>query len=87
MNVDKFMMANKLGMDIGVDGNRKDLKEYLLEMECWGYDYTFDCTGVTSVMRIALEIAHRGWGKSCVVGVAAAGHEISTRPFQLVTGR
>ena len=50
-------------------------------------DYTFDCTGNTNVMRAALECAHRGWGTSCVIGVAAAGQEISTRPFQLVTGR
>jgi len=55
--------------------------------EKWGYDYTFDCTGNVSVMRTALEVAHRGWGESCVIGVAAAGKEISTRPFQLVTGR
>ena len=50
-------------------------------------DYTFDCTGNTNVMRAALECAHRGWGTSCVIGVAAAGQEISTRPCQLVTGR
>lgn len=50
-------------------------------------DYTFEATGNTGVMRAALEAAHRGWGESCVIGVAAAGHEISTRPFQLVTGR
>ena len=53
----------------------------------WGYDYTFDCTGIVKVMRDALEVAHRGWGESCVIGVAASGHEIATRPFQLVTGR
>ena len=56
-------------------------------MTKWGVDYTFDCTGNVSVMRAALECAHRGWGTSCVIGVAASGHEISTRPFQLVTGR
>ena len=64
-----------------------DVKAHLLSIEKWGYDYTFDCTGVVSVMRQALEVAHRGWGESCIIGVAAAGHEISTRPFQLVTGR
>jgi len=53
----------------------------------WGVDYTFDCTGNVSVMRSALECAHRGWGTSCIIGVAASGHEITTRPFQLVTGR
>ncbi|HUH48641.1 MAG TPA: S-(hydroxymethyl)glutathione dehydrogenase/class III alcohol dehydrogenase [Mycoplana sp.] len=52
-----------------------------------GADYTFDCTGNTKVMRQALESAHRGWGKSVIIGVAGAGLEISTRPFQLVTGR
>jgi S-(hydroxymethyl)glutathione dehydrogenase/alcohol dehydrogenase len=52
-----------------------------------GADYTFDCTGNTAVMRQALESAHRGWGVSVIIGVAAAGQEISTRPFQLVTGR
>ncbi len=53
----------------------------------WGVDYTFDATGNVQVMRSALECAHRGWGQSCVVGVAPAGHEIATRPFQLITGR
>lgn len=53
----------------------------------WGVDYSFDCTGNTTVMRAALESCHRGWGTSCIIGVAASGHEISTRPFQLVTGR
>ena len=52
-------------------------------MEKWGYDYTFDCTGNVHVMRQALEVAHRGWGESCIIGVAAAGKEISTRPFQV----
>jgi S-(hydroxymethyl)glutathione dehydrogenase/alcohol dehydrogenase len=53
----------------------------------WGVDYTFDCTGNVAVMRDALECSHRGWGTSCVIGVAASGHEIATRPFFLVTGR
>src|SRR2546423_13720105 len=52
-----------------------------------GADYTFDCTGNVSVMRQALEACHRGWGQSIVIGVAGAGQEIATRPFQLVTGR
>jgi S-(hydroxymethyl)glutathione dehydrogenase/alcohol dehydrogenase len=52
-----------------------------------GADYTFDCTGNVRVMRQALECSHRGWGESIVIGVAGAGQEISTRPFQLVTGR
>ena len=58
-------------------------QDSLLKMEKWGYDYTFDCTGNVHVMRNALEVAHRGWGESCVIGVAAAGKEISTRPFQV----
>jgi len=52
-----------------------------------GADYTFDCTGNVSVMRQALEASHRGWGVSVIIGVAGAGQEIATRPFQLVTGR
>ena len=63
------------------------IQQRLVAETQWGVDYTFDCTGNTEVMRAALESAHRGWGTSCVIGVAAAGHEISTRPFQLVTGR
>lgn len=59
----------------------------LIEMTDGGCDYTFDCTGNVNVMRSALEACHKGWGQSIVIGVAAAGQEISTRPFQLVTGR
>ena len=70
-----------------------DIVPYLVNLtkrgadQIGGADYTFDCTGNTKVMRQALEASHRGWGKSVVIGVAAAGQEISTRPFQLVTGR
>merc|ERR1719277_2027530 len=63
------------------------IQQRLVAETQWGVDYTFDCTGNTNVMRAALEAAHRGWGVSVVIGVAAAGHEIATRPFQLVTGR
>lgn len=59
----------------------------LIEMTDGGCDYTFDCTGNVNVMRNALEACHKGWGTSIIIGVAAAGKEISTRPFQLVTGR
>lgn len=59
----------------------------LVEMTDGGCDFTFDCTGNVNVMRNALEACHKGWGTSVVIGVAAAGKEISTRPFQLVTGR
>lgn len=71
----------------------KDLKEgetivsKLIELTDGGLDFTFDCTGNTKVMRDALEACHKGWGQSIIIGVAAAGQEISTRPFQLVTGR
>ncbi|OZJ05201.1 hypothetical protein BZG36_02443 [Bifiguratus adelaidae] len=65
----------------------KPMQEYLVEITDGGLDYTFDCTGNTDVMRSALEAAHKGWGQSIIIGVAAAGKEISTRPFQLVTGR
>ncbi|THW48008.1 S-nitrosoglutathione reductase [Aureobasidium pullulans] len=63
------------------------IQEKLIEMTDGGCDYTFDCTGNVHVMRSALEACHKGWGESIVIGVAAAGQEISTRPFQLVTGR
>lgn len=73
-----------------IDG---DIVQHLVNMtkrgadQIGGADYTFDCTGNVTVMRQALEASHRGWGKSVVIGVAGAGQEISTRPFQLVTGR
>ena len=64
-----------------------DLVAHLVELTGGGADYTFDCTGNVDVMRTALEACHRGWGESIVIGVAPAGAEIRTRPFQLVTGR
>lgn len=67
--------------------NNKPIQDYLIEMTDGGLDYTFDCTGNVKVMRAALEACHKGWGQSIIIGVAAAGEEISTRPFQLVTGR
>lgn len=65
----------------------KRIQEYLIEITDGGLDFTFDATGNVHVMRAALESCHKGWGVSTVIGVAAAGQEISTRPFQLVTGR
>jgi len=59
----------------------------IVQLTDGGADYTFDATGNTEVMRIALEACHRGWGPSIIIGVAEAGKEIATRPFQLVTGR
>jgi len=64
-----------------------DLVAHLLTLTDGGADFTFDCTGNTTVMRQALEACHRGWRVSVVIGVAEAGKEIATRPFQLVTGR
>ena len=64
-----------------------DLVQHLVAITNGGGDYTFDCTGNTTVMRQALESCHRGWGESIIIGVAESGKEISTRPFQLVTGR
>lgn len=65
----------------------KPVQAKIVEMTEFGVDYSFDCTGNVNVMRAALECSHRGWGKSVVIGVAGAGQEIATRPFQLVTGR
>jgi len=64
-----------------------DLVQHLVQLTDGGADYTFDCTGNVQVMRTALEACHRGWGTSIIIGVAEAGKEIATRPFQLVTGR
>jgi S-(hydroxymethyl)glutathione dehydrogenase/alcohol dehydrogenase len=90
LNPKKFEMAKKLGATHCV--NPKDIDKKIQshiagDLTDWGVDYSFDCTGNVEVMRAALECSHRGWGQSCVIGVAASGHEISTRPFQLVTGR
>src|SRR5208337_2782418 len=64
-----------------------DLVAHLVDLTGGGADYSFDCTGNVQAMRQALECCHRGWGTSIVIGVAEAGKEIATRPFQLVTGR
>ncbi len=61
--------------------------QHLIEITDGGLDYTFECVGNVHVMREALESCHKGWGVSVIIGVAASGQEISTRPFQLVTGR
>jgi S-(hydroxymethyl)glutathione dehydrogenase/alcohol dehydrogenase len=83
-------MAQRFGMTDFVDSSamsQAQLVEALVELTGGGADYSFDCTGNTDVMRTALECCHRGWGESVIIGVAEAGREISTRPFQLVTGR
>ena len=70
-----------------IEGGGDAVVAKLVEMTDGGLDYTFDCTGNVKVMRTALEACHKGWGVSTIIGVAASGQEISTRPFQLVTGR
>ena len=82
-------MAEKFGMTHFVNPAEVegDLVPYLVDLTKGGADYRFECIGNTKVMRQALECAHRGWGKSVIIGVAGSGQEISTRPFQLVTGR
>ncbi|KAI9276219.1 formaldehyde dehydrogenase [Sporodiniella umbellata] len=90
INNKKEKMAREFGATDFI--NPADLKEtsiqnHLVELTDGGLDYTFDCTGRVEVMRAALESCHKGWGESVIIGVAAAGKEISTRPFQLVTGR
>lgn len=89
LNNDKIEMAKRFGMtDFVNPGEVKgDLVGHLVELTRGGADYTFDATGNVGVMRTALESAHKGWGESIIIGVASAGAEISTRPFQLVTGR
>jgi S-(hydroxymethyl)glutathione dehydrogenase/alcohol dehydrogenase len=89
LNSDKFAMAKALGATDTV--NPKDLSgdlvEAIKEMTNGGVDYSFECIGNVNVMRQALECCHMGWGVSTIIGVAGAGQEIRTRPFQLVTGR
>jgi S-(hydroxymethyl)glutathione dehydrogenase/alcohol dehydrogenase len=82
-------MARQFGMTHFVNPKeiQGDLVAHLVELTGGGADYSFECVGNTTLMRQALECCHRGWGVSTIIGVAAAGQEISTRPFQLVTGR
>ena len=89
MNNDKESWGRKFGMTDFVNPNEVsgDLTGHLVELTYGGADYSFECIGNVNVMRTALECAHKGWGESIIIGVAGAGQEISTRPFQLVTGR
>jgi S-(hydroxymethyl)glutathione dehydrogenase / alcohol dehydrogenase len=89
VNPAREQLARKFGMTHFVNPNevKDDLVAHLVELTRGGADYSFECIGNTQVMRQALECCHRGWGQSIIIGVAAAGQEISTRPFQLVTGR
>jgi S-(hydroxymethyl)glutathione dehydrogenase/alcohol dehydrogenase len=90
VNPAKRAMAEAFGMTDFVNPNEigaDKLVQALVDLTGGGADYSFDCTGNTDVMRAALECCHRGWGVSTIIGVAEAGREIATRPFQLVTGR
>ncbi|BAY39935.1 zinc-containing alcohol dehydrogenase superfamily protein [Nostoc sp. NIES-2111] len=89
INPSKRALAEKFGMTHFVNPKevQGDLVAYLVELTKGGADYTFECIGNVKVMRQALECCHKGWGVSVIIGVAGAGQEISTRPFQLVTGR
>ncbi|CAN0474894.1 unnamed protein product [Hapterophycus canaliculatus] len=89
LNDDKKAVAEKFGMTHFVNPKEvgDNLVDHLVELTGGGADYSFECIGNVDVMRAALECCHKGWGESVVIGVAGAGKEISTRPFQLVTGR
>ena len=88
-NPSKFDMARDMGATdcVNPKDHDKPIQQVIVEMTGWGVDHSFECIGNVNVMRAALECAHRGWGESVIIGVAGAGQEISTRPFQLVTGR
>ncbi|WP_444915513.1 S-(hydroxymethyl)glutathione dehydrogenase/class III alcohol dehydrogenase [Microbulbifer sp. ZKSA004] len=89
INEDKFALAKKLGATecINPKAYDKPIQEVIVELTDGGVDYSFECVGNVNLMRAALESCHKGWGESIIIGVAGAGQEISTRPFQLVTGR
>ena len=89
LNPAKKALAEKFGMTHFVNPKEveEDLVSYLVDLTQGGADYSFECIGNVKVMRQALECCHKGWGVSVIVGVAGAGEEIATRPFQLVTGR
>lgn len=89
INPNRKALAEKLGMTHFVNPNEIDdeLVPYLVNLTKGGADYTFECVGNVKLMRQALEVCHKGWGVSTIIGVAGSGQEISTRPFQLVTGR
>ena len=88
-NPAKFELARHFGATdfVNPKDHDKPIQQVIVEMTGWGVDHSFECIGNVQVMRAALECAHRGWGQSIIIGVAGAGQEISTRPFQLVTGR
>ena len=96
INPDKFSLAEKFGATHCLNPNDgavaeldsgKNIVDRIIELTDGGVDYSFECVGNVKLMRLALECCHKGWGESIIIGVAAGGEEISTRPFQLVTGR
>ena len=88
VNPGKRPLAEKFGMTDFIDArNEEDVVAAIVDMTDGGVDYSFECIGNVEVMRQALECCHKGWGESIIIGVAGAGQEIATRPFQLVTGR
>ena len=88
INEDKTNLATQFGMTDFINPNDvDDVVEAILDLTNGGADYSFECIGNVNTMRQALESCHKGWGESIIIGVAGAGQEISTRPFQLVTGR
>ena len=89
INASKFELARKLGATDCINPNDYDqpIQEVIVALTDGGVDYSFECIGNVEVMRSALECCHKGWGESVIIGVAGAGQEIRTRPFQLVTGR
>lgn len=89
INPDKFEIAKKFGATdfVNPKDHTKPIQEVIVELTGGGVDYSFECIGNVNLMRAALECCHKGWGQSIIIGVAGAGQEISTRPFQLVTGR
>ena len=88
-NQQKFEMAKRLGATdfVSPQQNSTPIQDVIIDMTDGGVDYSFECIGNVTTMRAALECCHKGWGESVIIGVAAAGQEIGTRPFQLVTGR
>ncbi len=88
INPEREALGRKFGMTHFVNPNEvENIVDHIIQLTDGGADYSFECIGNVKVMRQALECAHRGWGQSIIIGVAGAGEEISTRPFQLVTGR
>ena len=89
INEDKFEMAKMLGATDFINPNDYDqpIQDVIVDLTDGGADYSFECVGNVNLMRSALECCHKGWGESIIIGVAGAGQEICTRPFQLVTGR